>query len=131
MSLSYKIKKARVRFKHRMIRKRNDIAMKNLSIEQLRVIKQVTEYAVKHNEAIKFDPKSDEILIILPEVLVTLKGETIYIHNTHGFLPMPIPTEAYEMLVEVIEKEAHKERRKLKYEVKQRIHKFLDQLTEH
>ena len=129
MSLSYKIKKARVRFKQNMIQKRNNIAMKHVSIEQSRVIQQVINFAVKYNSAIKFDPKSDEILIILPDVLVTLKGESVYIHNTHGFLPMPIPTEAYEMLVEVIEKEAHKERRKLKYEVKQRIHKFLDELT--
>jgi hypothetical protein len=105
--------------------------MKQLSIEQLRVIKQVTEYAVNHNELIRYDLKSDEILIALTDVLVTLKGETIYIHNTNGFLPTPIPTEAYEMLLEVIEKEAHKDRRRLKYEVKQRIHNFLDQLSEH
>lgn len=130
MSISYKFSKSMVRFRQRMKRKREKIAFKKISQEQLRVFNMVKDLAVKHNSAIKFDPKSDEILLILPKMLVTLKGETVYIHNTTGFMSMMMPSEVYEILVEHVEKEAHKERRKLKHEVKQRINEFLTKIIE-
>lgn len=130
MSINYKIKKSTVRFRKRMKAKRERIAFKHISAEQLKVFNMVKDLAVKHNSAIKFDPRSDEILIILPKMLVTLKGETVYIHNTTGFMSMIIPSEAYEILVELIQKEAHKERRKLKHEVKGRINEFLNKIIE-
>lgn len=130
MSINYKFTKMFVRFKQRMRKKRERIAFKKISAEQIKVFNMVKDIAVKYNSAIKFDPKSDEILIILPKMLVTLKGETVYIHNTTGFMSMMIPSEAYEILVELIEKEAHKERRKLKHDVKKRINEFLNQIIE-
>lgn len=130
MSISYKFSKSMVRFRQRMRRKRESIAFKKISAEQLKVFNMVKDLAVKHNSAIKFDPKSDEILLILPKMLVTLKGETVYIHNTTGFMSMMMPSEVYEILVEHVEKEAHKERRKLKHEVKQRINEFLSKIIE-
>jgi len=130
MNLNYMFLKMRVRFKQRMRRKRNEIANRNLSLEQIKVINMVTEIAIKNNSAIKFDPKSGEVLIILPKMLITLKDEIVYIHNTTGFMSMNIPTEAFEILIESIEKEAHKERRKLKYEVKKRINNFLNNLSD-
>lgn len=130
MSISYKFSKSMVRFRQRMRRKRESIAFKKISAEQLKVYTMVKDLAVKHNSAIKFDPKSDEILLILPKMLVTLKGETVYIHNTTGFMSMMMPSEVYEILVEHVEKEAHKERRKLKHEVKQRINEFLTKIIE-
>lgn len=130
MSISYKFSKSMVRFRQRMKRKREKIAFKKISMEQMRVFNMVKDLSVKHNSAIKFDPKSDEILLILPKMLVTLKGETVYIHNTTGFMSMIMPSEVYEILVEHVEKEAHKERRKLKHEVKQRINEFLIKIIE-
>lgn len=130
MSISYKIKKARVRFKQRAIKKGHDIAFKHMSIEQLKVFNMVVDLATKYNDAIRFDPSSDEIIIALPKMLVTLKGEIVYIHNTTGFMSMSIPTEAYDDLVRVVERHAHRERRKLKKEVKDRINDFLNKIIE-
>lgn len=130
MNLNYKIKKAYVRFKQRARKKGQDIAFKNMSLEQMKVFNMVKDLAVKHNESIRFDPKSDEIIIALTKMLVTLKGETVYIHNTTGFMSMIIPTEAYEYLVRIVEVQAHRERRKLKKEVKDRINEFLNKIIE-
>lgn len=129
MNLSYKIKKVVVRFKLRMKKKRNDLALKHMSIEQLKVFYRVKELAIAHNDSIKFDPASDEIIMHFPKLLITLKGETVYIHNTTQFVPMTIPAEAYAMLVEILQKEAHKERRKFKLEVKKRLNVFLDNIV--
>ena len=138
MSIAYKIKKARVRFKQRVIKRGQDMAFKHMSLEQNKVFNMVKDLAIKYNEAIRFDPTSDEIIIAITknlvnvkgEMLITLKGETVYIHNTTGFMSMSIPTEAYEVLVKVVEKQAHRERRKLKKEVKDRINEFLNKIIE-
>ena len=130
MSLNYKIKKAYVRFKQRARKKGQDMAFKNMSLEQMKVFNMVKDLSVKHNESIRFDPTSNEIIIALTKMLVTLKGETVYIHNTTGFMSMTIPTEAYDYLVEIVEKQAHRERRKLKKEVKDRINEFLNKIIE-
>lgn len=130
MSINYKIKKMVIRFRQRMNRKRETLALRNMSYEQMQIFNNVKELASKNSSSIRFDPKSDEILIVLHQKLVTLKGETVYIHNTRGFIPIIIPTEAYELLVEIIHKIAHRERRKLKHEVKQRIREFLSNINE-
>lgn len=130
MNINYKLSKLIVRFRQRMKRKNEKIAFDKISAEQIRVFNMVKDLAIKYNSAIKFDPKSDEILFILPKMLVTLRGQTVYIHNTTGFMSMVIPLEAYKILVDIIEKEAHKERRKLKYEVRLRINEFLSKIIE-
>lgn len=130
MSISYKIKKARVKFRQKTIKRGHDIAFRHMSIEQFKVFNMVKDLATKYNEAIRFDPTSDEIIIALTKMLVTLKGETVYIHNTTGFMSMTIPTEAYEELVRIVQKNAHRERRKLKKEVKDRINEFLNKIID-
>lgn len=124
----YKVRKAIILFKQKVKRKRQRSALKKMNIEQMKVFNMTKEVSIKHNDAIRFDPQSDEILIVLPKMLITLKNDTIYIHNTTGFLTMPIETDAYQMLVDIIEAEAHRERRKLKNEVKQRIGNFLNNI---
>lgn len=130
MSINYKIKKVRVRLRQSAIKKGHNMAFKHMSLEQLKVFNMVKDVATKYNDAIRFDPKSDEIIIALTKMLVTLKGETVYIHNTTGFMSMTIPTEAFEELVRIVERHAHRERRKLKKEVKDRINEFLNKIIE-
>ena len=103
--------------------------MKSLTIEQLKLYNMVVSHAIKNNSSIKFDPESDEILIVLPKMLITLKNEYVSIQNTTGFYMDRFPSLPYDILVHIIYKEAHRERRRLKYEVKQRINTFLNKLT--
>lgn len=128
MNLSYKIKKMTVRFRQRMKRKRDEMAMKNMSLEQLKTFNTIKELAAKYNEDIRFDNKVNKILIPMPKMLITLLGETVYMHNTSGFASVTLPAEAFELLVECIEKEAHKDRRRLEKEVKDRLNHFLDNI---
>lgn len=131
MKIEYRIKKMIVRFKHRAARKRLNYAFKVLSVEQLKVYNIVKEVAEKNNDAIRFDPKTEEILINIPDkLLVTMRGGDVRIDNSKGFMLITMPTEAYELLVEITEKEAHKDRRKLKKDVKNRLHSFLDNIAE-
>lgn len=131
MKIEYRIKKMIVRFKHRAARKRLNYAFKVLSVEQLKVYNIVKEVAEKNNDAIRFDPKTEEILINIPDkLLVTMRGGDVRIDNSKGFMLITMPTEAYELLVEIAEKEAHKDRRKLKKDVKNRLHSFLDNIAE-
>lgn len=129
MSIGYKIKKSIVRFRQRMKRKREKFAFSHMTKEQTKVYSMVVNYAKKHREDIRFDPESDEILIVMEHMLVTLKGEVVHILNSHGFYPAPMPSEAYEILIETIKREAHKDRRRLKNEVKLRINNFLNEAS--
>jgi len=118
-----------IRFRQRMKRKREKFAFSHMTKEQMKVYSMVTNYARKFREDIRFDPESDEILIVMEHMLISLKGEVVHILNSHGFYPSSIPSEAYEILVDVIKKEAHKDRRRLKNEVKIRINKFLNEAS--
>lgn len=130
MSISYKIKKSLVRFKQRTRKKRENYALKHLSQECLKVFNTVKYLAVDYNDHIKFDPKARETLIVIKKlrILVTLKDEVVYIKNTVKFVTMPMPTEAYELLIEILEFQAHRNRRKLKKEVSDNLSDFLDDL---
>ena len=130
MNVIYKFQKLIVLYKQRVKRRRLASALKRMNHEQMKAYNMVKSFATRHNDSIRFDPHSDEILILLPKMLITLKDSTIYIHNTTGFLTIPIETAPYEMLIDIIEIEAHRNRRKLKYEVKQRIEEFLTKISE-
>ena len=123
------IKRKLVKLKQSSQRKKLAIAIKSMSSEQEKLYNMVISLAIKNNSAIKFDPESDEILIVLPKMLVTLKDETVIVQNTTGFYTDRFPSLPYDIMVRVIYKEAHRERRRLKYEVKLRINNFLNKLT--
>lgn len=119
----FKRKKVQVRRKKRKLE--YDVAISDLYSEELELFNKVSDIAKKNRQLIRFDPQSSEILIVLEHMLVTLKNQIVYIDNTSGFVMMKLPSAAYELLVKRIEKEAHSERLKLKYEAKLRIIKFL------
>lgn len=119
----FKRKKVQVRRKKRKLE--YDVAISDLYPEELELFNKVSDIAKKNRQLIRFDPQSSEILIVLEHMLVTLKNQIVYIDNTSGFVMMKLPSAAYELLVKRIEKEAHSERLKLKYEAKLRIIKFL------
>ena len=128
MKIKYRIKRIIVRYKQSLRTKRQLKALKKLNSEQSITFLKVKDIAIKNRTAIKFDNESNEILIILPKMLITLIDGTVKIHNTTGFVSIDFPIEGYELLVQVVNREAHKERRKLKYEVKLRILEFINSI---
>lgn len=130
MGLKYKVNKMIVRIRQRSEERNRKIAFEKMNVEQLKVFSLVQDLAIKNNAAIKFDNETTEILIILPKMLITLHGGSISIDNTTGFLTVNLPIEAYDLLVCIVNKEAHKERRRLKFEVKGRIHDFLNKISD-
>ena len=125
MSINYKIKKSIVRIKQRNKARIERNALKPLSFQQLKVYNTVKDLSKTHQDAIKFDRKTDEILLIFPDKLITLSENTVRIDNTNKFYPINLPTEAYDILVDYVSIEGHRERRRLKNEVKKNINKFL------
>lgn len=125
MSISYwiKRKKVKIRGKKRIVE--YELAMKDLHSEEVELFNKVCDIAKNNRNLIRFDPQDSEILIVLEHMLVILKNQTINIQNTNGFVMLKLPSAAFDLLVKIIEKEAHSERLKLKYEAKLRIIKFL------
>jgi hypothetical protein len=85
---------------------------------------------VTHNEYIKFDPEIDEIMIYMPDMLIVIGNYMVNIDNTHGFIPTEFQNDAYEIMQSLLKKEGHRNRRKLKHEVKIRKRNFMDKISE-
>ena len=102
-----------------------DRAMKNLTVEQVMTFNRVKDLAVANNSMIKFDPKTNEILIDLSHILIIIKGNKVYIQNSTVFHIQEFYSNTIDFLRDIIEREAHRDRCKLKHEAKQRIRSLL------
>src|SRR5574343_630055 len=102
----------KLRAKRRLMEYEN--ATKNIPEEELELFNKVSEIAKNNKSAIRFNPYSSEILIVLDHLLVVLKNESVSIHNTSGFITLKLQSSTYELLVSRIEKEANAERLSLK-----------------
>lgn len=116
----------KLRTKRRLMEYEN--ATKNIPEEELELFNKVSEIAKNNKSAIRFNPYSSEILIVLDHILVVLKNESVSIHNTSGFITLKLQSSTYELLVARIEKEANAERLSLKYDAKKRIIKFINEI---
>lgn len=116
----------KLRAKRRLMEYEN--ATKNIPEEELELFNKVSEIAKNNKSAIRFNPYSSEILIVLDHILVVLKNESVSIHNTSGFITLKLQSSTYELLVSRIEKEANVERLSLKYDAKKRIIKFINEI---
>lgn len=125
MKINYWFKRKKVEIRRKKRQLEYELAVKDLHPEELELFNKVSDIAKNNRQLIRFDPQSSEILIVLEHMLVTLKNQVVNIDNTSGFAMLRLPSAAYELLVKRIEKEAHSERLKLKYEAKLRIIKFL------
>ena len=130
MNLSYKYKRFYVQSRLKFRANKYKKAIGNLDTEQIKVFSMVMNMAKKNSEDIKFDPESSETLIVLSEMLVTIKPYVVHIDNTHGFRSTRFPQDAYEIMDSILIKEAHRVRRKLKNDVKMRINLFLNKVIE-
>ena len=129
-NLNYKIKRRIVLSKKLKEKKDEIIALKGMSIEQRKTFDMVKDLATRYKSSIKFDPYSSEIIIVPPKMLITLKKDTVFIDDTNGFLSMHFRVDAYELLVKHIQDEAHREKRKITYEIKLKICDFIEKMVE-
>lgn len=118
----------KIRSKRRLMEYEN--ATKNIPQEELELFIKVSEIAKNNKKDIRFNPFNSEILIVLDHILVVLKNETVSIHNTSGFITLKLQSATYQLLISRIEKEANSERLHLKYEARQRIIKFINEIKE-
>ena len=129
MGIHYKIKRKLVKFRNDKTKKFSDNLKSLITPEQLSLYRMVEDVAIKNNSNIVFDPFSSEIIISLPNILIILEGPIITVHNTNGFYSTEMNPTATTKLVDIIQREAHKERRKFKYQAKLRLQKFLVELN--
>lgn len=129
MNLNYRISRFIVRTKQNIRTKKYNNAVAKLNSEQLTVFNLIMEMATKHRACIRFDPEVEETLIVTPDKLFTINKYKVNIDNTHGFLPTHFPNGAYDIMEKKLKKEGHKERRRLKHEVKVRKQEFLDKIV--
>lgn len=130
MSLSYTYARFHVGTKLRLRANKYRKAIAMLNQEQLLVFNMVMSLAEKNSFDIKFDPETDETLIVSQNMLVTITKYVVHIDNTHGFRSTQFPQDAFEIMEDKLYKEAHRVRRKLKHDVKVRINKFLNKVIE-
>jgi hypothetical protein len=130
MNLNYKINRIIIKIKQFKAKNKYAKAVKKLNTEQLRVFNYIMNIGVTHNEYIKFDPEIDEIMIYMPDMLIVIGNYMVNIDNTHGFIPTEFQNDAYEIMQSLLKKEGHRNRRKLKHEVKIRKRNFMDKISE-
>ena len=133
MNLNYKLLRLRVKFLQNSKKRKFIKAMKPLMNQQIKAFNKVKELSKINNSTIRFDPKSDKIILVLPKMLITLKNDTIFAHNTNGFTYVKLTEDSFDILKGIVEMEAHRKIRKLEQEVNQRIDTLLDNIdtTEH
>ena len=126
MNLSYKYKRFYVRKKLEYRAKKHYNALIKLNQEQLKVFNMVMSLAKKNSNDIKFVLDTQEILIVLPDMLITLKRFRVYV----DIISTPFPQDIFEIMENELIKEGHRVRRKLKHDVKVRINSFLNNVIE-
>ena len=130
MILKYKIARIIIKYKKYFIDKNRDRIISKMNKQQLDVFNTIKNIVINNRSSIRFDPLSHEILIVLSDMLITIKSNMIYIDNTTGFLSVEYDIRAHKLLTDFIHSEVHRERRKLKHEVKQRIQDFIKKISE-
>lgn len=130
LKLMYKVKRLIVKYKQKFKVKKERRILNGMNKEQTKVFNMVKDIVINNRNCVNFDPYSNEILIVLPSMLITIKHDMVYVDNTSGFLSTKFKLDAHDMLKQFIQAEIHRERRKLKHEVKGRIHNFITKITD-
>ena len=127
----------RLRAKSRIKRRKQEVkeAIGTMNSDQKAIFDLVVDLAKTHPESILYDKVEKETLIVLPSLLVTLlSGERdksmVYLDNHQGFHKQPFDPTAFTLLNDLIDKEAHRYRRKLKHEVRLNIRAFINGIIE-
>ena len=131
---SYRIKRMNVRTRQKRKASERKHALSLLSSEQKDVFDLVVMTVKKHPEKILYDKVTGEVLIVEENRLFTMyhdsKDHMVSIHNHSGFHSQWFMESSYNYLMDIVNAEAHRYRRKLKYEVRMNIRNFLKGIIE-
>ena len=130
LALKWFILRKKAKLNIRYINNKNKNAMKLMNNDQLRAFHLVERVSSKCPECIyydKFDGES-ETLLTQKRLLITLHNKAVSIDNHKGFHTEYLPEESFNLLMRIVDKNAHRFRRKLKYEVRLNIRAFMDSI---
>jgi hypothetical protein len=110
-------------------------AISLMNYEQKDVFNTVMLIVKLHPERILYDNKVNETLIVEDTRLISMsKNESkqcvVFISNHTGFHPQWFHESSYNYLIELVDIEAHRYRRKLKHQVKLNIRNFIHGIIE-
>jgi len=110
----------------------DDKIRKSLNKQQLETFELVEQLSSDYPESIMYDKYSDfeETMIRLPHLLVTMSDYTVHVNNTTGFNPASLPKPAYNHLMNIVDRNAHRYRRGLRYETQSNISAFIKKTRE-
>ena len=123
--------RAKIRFQHRTHAKKVKRLMKTMNSTQLKSFNGVIKTCKETPESIHYDKITGETLLFLKEqhVTITLKSNTVSTHNHVKFgPPVWFTDEQFKYLNSIIDMEAHRYRRRLKWEITDSTNKFLDEV---
>jgi hypothetical protein len=133
-NLSRLVKRMNVKVRQKRQMTLIDAAMKTMNAEQKEIFNLVVDLVKKHPETILYDKISNETLIVQPDLLVTIykdsKDNMVAIDNHHGFHKQWFYEAAYHLITEIVNREAHRYRRKLKYTTRINIQEFIKGIIE-
>jgi hypothetical protein len=135
MNISYRIKRHNVgvRQKRDLVLAKNATSLMN--IDQKNYFDIVLKLVKKHPEYIKYDKITNETLIIGKSIVVTLyhsdKDYMVKIENHRDFpSPQWFHETSYHYLISIIDKEAHRFRRKLLKEARDNKSEVINRIKE-
>lgn len=128
MNLKFKLKRVYVKSKVRRARKRKEKMINSLSMELKIIYDLILKISKDSPRDVIFDNLTGEILLAQRDLLIVINNYEVSIDNHTGFTKQKFPSDVYELMVKEVNKNAHRYRRKLKYEATKNLRKFLLQM---
>lgn len=125
MNLDYKVRRLRVEWRARAREKDYKKAISELTLEQKDIFDIIEGLSKSTPSCIKFDPEVDKSMLEAPNVLITLRSPKVFVLNSHGFHTEVFSKDTFDVLESIVKREAHRDRRKLEREGRNRVRAFL------
>jgi len=127
-SLKTHYTRAYIRFKNRALASKDAKILASMDSNQLKTFQGILKLCKSNPEGIRYDKLTGETLIILKDVIITLIDNKVDTYNHQGFAHQWFTDAQYKFFITMIDIEAHRYRRRLKFEVRTNLNKFLDEL---
>lgn len=130
-SIINQFRRAKIRLHQHAQKSKAKRLIKTMNSTQLKTFNGVIKTCKENPESIRYDKITGETLFFLKEqhVSITLKNNTISTHNHIKFgPPVWFTNEQFKYINQIIDIEAHRYRRRLKWEITDNTNKFLDEV---
>lgn len=128
MDWFFKRQKAKAHMRH--VSKSEWKIRNSMNSEQRKIFDLVVQITTDYPESILYDKITEETMITREHLLISMLNDVVHIDNTTGFHPERLPKSAYLLLLHIVDKNAHRYRRGLKYQTKLNLLSFLDKTSE-